>query len=171
MAYNVDIDSGYRTLVSTTARALAATIADDVVYVAQTSGELTAQATAASPFLFYFSASELTATGKSIRLRLVGACAVNDVAPGVTLTFGLYPVTEMDGGTAVASPTLGTVVDGSEVAFVTPAANSLSAPLASTDFKCPSDGLYAFGCLASEAMAADSVAVCPIRLEFRYISS
>lgn len=105
---------------------------------------------------FYLQPTDWTATGLSTKLRLLVGCLVTDVAPAITFTVGLYPVTAWAGGTTITNPTVGSVVSGSTVPFVSPAANSMTAETSSGDFNFPSAGYYIAALVASGAAATNS---------------
>jgi hypothetical protein len=97
-----------------------------------------------------------TVNGLATKLRLRAVVMPNDVAPGGSYTFGLYPITRpaTSGGAAVGIITLGTVVAGSTVA-VTPTADGLH-NVAGSDFAIPAAGAYVIGFVTSAAVAASS---------------
>lgn len=93
--------------------------------------------------------------GKTTMLQIVVALAVNDTAPGNTMTFGLYPISTVSGAAAQVVLGLGAVVAGSTVAIVTPAANAKPI-VESAKFAMPALGLYALGVVHSAGTAANS---------------
>lgn len=106
------------------------------------------------------------------KLRITGNVAVNDAAPGVTISIGLYPLTRP--GTSGASGnvifTVGTVVSGSNATFTTPAADS-STSATGTSFSIPSAGFYALGVRLSAGtgiVAANSTSLVNSRLQLVY---
>lgn len=90
---------------------------------------------------FNFVAADYSVTGLTPKLMLRATCDVA-TAPAITITVGLYPVTQG------ATITLGNVVTNSTIAFTTPAQNTVTTGQA-TDFTVPSDGVYALGLTVS----------------------
>lgn len=166
----VRLATQYRLVNAKPLRAQAANVTTAAVHMVQSSGLIVVQATAgATADFFYIDPDDFSVAGYSTKLRLVAACAVNDTAPAMTLTIGLYPVTNLTGGVNVNNPNFGTVISGSTIAFASPAANSESAQTYTSDFNLPAEGWYGLGVNASAAMAANSVAILPVRLEVRNV--
>ncbi len=82
--------------------------------------------------------AELAVAGLTTKLLVHSQISTTTAAPAVTITVGLYPLT------VSANFVLGTVVSGSTVATVTPAANSI-VDGNSTDFTLPANGSYVLG--------------------------
>lgn len=89
-------------------------------------------------------------------LRLEAWVTPNNVVPGVSMAFGLYPVTP--GGTNVAPiiSALGTLVPGSQVTITTGAMSASTPVDGHIDFPVPAKGLYAIGVINSGTTAANS---------------
>jgi hypothetical protein len=110
-----------------------------------------------SPTFFYLDPADFTANARTTKLRLRAGVVTNNVAPAITFTVGLYPVTAL-GGAGPAAPfvaSLGTVVTGSPVAVASPPAGS-GTWQTGTDFNCPAAGAYVAGVVTTAAVAANS---------------
>jgi hypothetical protein len=106
--------------------------------------------------LLDFDPADYAIAGKTTTFRLrVGLRVHGTAGPGVTLTFGLYPVSSVQmSGTNLAA-TLGVVVTNSTCAFVTPASGARTRGV-SANFSVGAAGLYAAGVVLSGATAANS---------------
>ena len=122
-------------------------------------GEMEGSTSGNSLLLFYFAKADYEVIGKTQKLRM-RAQVVTTVAPAVTLTFGLYPVTATSSGQF----TIGTVTSGSTIAFATPSANTLNQGN-SGDFTIPSDGYYVIGVANSGKTAGAGVTACAFQLQ------
>lgn len=111
----------------------------------------------------YLDADDFTVTGKLPKLRVRASVSPNGTAPGITFTFGLYPVT-FSGAADVLAATLGAVVTDSTAAVA-----SGGAAATSLDFAVPADGLYALGVVSSGALANNSAALLAASLDLRYV--
>jgi hypothetical protein len=170
VAQSSDVDARYRRISHVVARATSGNVSAAAVYSVLPDGVISGQAAANAPHGWVLlNAADYAVTGRTTKLRLVVGCVVNDTAPGNTMTFGLYPVGTPSGGAGITNPNFGTVVSGSTCAFATPAANSKSSAVASTDFTFPTDGWYAIGVDASAAIAANSQPQYVLRLEVRNV--
>lgn len=119
--------------------------------------------------LWPVAAADWTVTGLTTKLRLRALTLTGDTAPGITLTYGLYPISSMaSSGPSSTLITVGTVVSGSTVARATPAANSNFTDTTS-DFTLPADGVYVPGVLLSGATAASSLVACVWQLQVRHV--
>jgi hypothetical protein len=98
---------------------------------------------------------ESTVNKRTVKLNVQAAAITNAVAPGITFTVGLYPVSASAGAETVVSLTLGSVISGSTVAFTTPAKETLS-EAGSGLFVCPSAGFFALAAVVSGGAAAKS---------------
>ena len=164
------VDSRYRTVAQNSLRALSANLTGAGVFAATTAGTLAVETLANGGWQYvYIDPDDLAVSGRTTKLRLAAACGVQDNAPAITLTVGLYPVGTPSGGTNVFDANLGAVVTGTTIAFATPAANSASAQSYTTDIALPAEGWYALGVAASGAMAANSVVIMPTRVEVRNV--
>jgi hypothetical protein len=116
--------------------------------------------------IFYLDpAAYVAPAGKTLKLRVRGWTVVNTVAPAITLTVGLYPVTTIAGaGGSAPTAAIGTVVTGSTVAFASPSASTANAAV-STDFAFPTAGFYAVGVALSGAGTASSIVLGGGRLQ------
>jgi hypothetical protein len=117
---------------------------------------------------FYLDPAWATSGTRSNFWRLQATCLVNNTAPTVNFTVGLYPVTSPAGGAATMTMTLGTVVTGSTCVFNTPGANSLTA-MNSGDFAAPASGFFAFGVVVSSSSAANSAILVRAGLQYRQV--
>ena len=116
-----------------------------------------------------FALADYAVVGKTMKLRMQSVALVNAVAPGMTFTPALFPITSVTGGggtTLRLNITLGPAVAGSGVAITTPAANSVNA-VASGDFTPPADGNYLIGVTLSGSPAANSIVSVGSRLQIR----
>lgn len=84
----------------------------------------------------HLAAADYTLSGKTTKLRVRATVATVAVAPAVTITVGLYPLT-----VAAGTVTPGTVVSGSTAAVATPGTNAYTT-VDSGDFNIPADGPY-----------------------------
>jgi hypothetical protein len=106
---------------------------------------------------------------RTVKLDVQATVITNAVAPGITFTVGLYPVTAAAaGGEATVSVTLGSVIAGSTVAFATPAKEVLAEAVSSA-FVCPAAGYYALCVVASGSAAAKSSAAIRASLQMAQI--
>lgn len=97
--------------------------------------------------LFMLDPTQYGVTGKTIQLRLAAHVISNSTAPGITFTFGLYPVSSV----AALVPTLAAA--STTVAIATPALNTRSAAWG-TSITMPAAGAYVLGCTTSGTNAA-----------------
>lgn len=111
---------------------------------------LTVSGGANVPQIIYIN-SGYAVSSKTTKLRLTGWLASNATAPGITFTFGLYPVT-VAGSADVLTATLGTVVTGSTIAMTTPSASTVT-PAVGADFTLPATGAYVLGVVTSGTLA------------------
>lgn len=102
------------------------------------------------------SSGDIAVTGKTTRFRTRVVYAINATAPGITLNWGLYPVTVFAGGSSSITPTLGTVLSGSVASKASPALGTAE-QITSTgfDLSAVTGGLaYVPGLVASAGTAA-----------------
>lgn len=146
---------------------LAGTVAATYAVV---TGGLSSGGTGTAPPLWYPQSADLAVAGKTTRFRVVVGYAVNATAPGVTFTWGLYPVTAVAGGASVVSYTLGTVVVGSTVLVVTPGASGGTRSVSSGfDMSALTNGtLYVPGVVVSATTNANSHVHFNFSLEMRH---
>lgn len=113
--------------------------------------------------------ADLNANGRTVKYRVKAVVGTNAVAPGITITFGLYPLTFTPGASGVASTWVaGAVVAGSTIAFATPAANGQLTGN-SGDFTAPATGYFAVGFALSSNTAANSVTHLRAMLQARQV--
>lgn len=93
--------------------------------------------------------------GYTKKLRIKAIRGVNAVAPAVTFTVGLHPVTAAGGIVGGAAYNAGAVVAGSGVAFVNPGATSVSQTVGAS-FSFPAAGLYQVATVTSGLTAVSS---------------
>lgn len=122
----------------------------------------------AVPDQFYFATGDYTVAGLTQKLRVRAQCVTNATAPTVTITFGLYPITASAGASGQLTFTIGAVVSGSTVAFVTPSASTQNQNN-SGDFTVPADGYYALGYVGSGTQAANSAVGLTAQLQTRNV--
>lgn len=118
------------------------------------------------PFIRLDPADYGTVPGKTLKIRMVAVCAVNDTAPGVSFGMRLYPVTLPSGGAGALVATMGAFAVANPP-FLTPAANSITeAEGTADDF--PAAGIYALGVSNSGATAASSMTHFTVRLQYAW---
>lgn len=107
---------------------------------------------------YYDPADHPTLDGLAPKLRVRAQVWCNDVAPGVTFTFGLHPVTNpaTSGAAGVRTYNISAAVAGSTVALATPAADSGANNSVSADFAAPTAGMYVLGFVQSGGNTAAS---------------
>jgi hypothetical protein len=105
---------------------------------------------------------------RTVKLNLQATCVTNAVAPAVTFTVGLYPVSGSAGAEKKVELTLGSVVSGSTAAFTTPA-KEVQVEQASGLFTCPSAGLYAVAVVVSGSAAAKSAVAVRANLQMSQV--
>lgn len=108
------------------------------------------------PVLVPFVAADHAVTGLTTVLRLRVFTTTNGTAPGISYTYGMYPISSIAGSGNTINLTVGAVVAGSTVTRTTPAASSGFVD-ASADFAIPSDGRYVLGVSTSGAQGTGSV--------------
>jgi hypothetical protein len=106
------------------------------------------------PVLVPIVAADHTVSGLATKLRLRAILACNAAAPGITFTFGLYPVSFGSTGFSI-TPTLGTVVPNTTVAFASPGASTENLGV-SSEIDLPADGVYVLGVNLSGTPAAST---------------
>lgn len=128
-------------------------------------GGITAQGVWVPP-----SSGDIAVAGKTTRMRLRVSWLTNATAPGITITWGLYPVTGLAGGAGLISVTMGTVIAGSTAAAVTPAVTTAGVSTgASFDFSAITGGTaYILGVAGSGSQAANSLVAANAILEMRH---
>lgn len=119
---------------------------------------------------FIYDPADLLAGSRTTKMRLRVRCTTNSVAPSVTYTAGLYPVTAFGGGsgTPPTVATLGTVVTGSTVVFASPGAATNTVSL-SSEFNAPASGNYVFAVATSALANANSTVLFVVELQYRQI--
>lgn len=103
----------------------------------------------------YLDPVDMDLTGYTTKYRVRAVCLTDAVAPAVTFTVGLYPISAVAGGADAITMTAGTVQSGSTVAFASPALSTRSQGN-SGDFTAPAAGYYALGVVISGTTAASS---------------
>jgi hypothetical protein len=106
-------------------------------------------------------------SGRTTKLNLRAQVSTNATAPGITFTFGWYPLTPSGAGDNFTW-TLGTVLSGSTVAIATPLASTVT-PGSSGDFTFPADGMYAPGVVTSGSLAAGAAGMVSAQLHLRWV--
>lgn len=101
-----------------------------------------------------FDPADYAVSGLTTRLRIRAAVVVDDTAPAITFTVGLYPITSVGAANSIRT-TLGVVVTGSQAAVVSPPANQTTQAV-SSDFTPPAAGIYSVGVLPSGSPAGSS---------------
>lgn len=119
---------------------------------------------------FYINPADWLANSRTTKLRVRWTLNINAVAQTGSMTAGLYPITLPFGGSSAQAPlvaTVGTVVAGSTVSFVTPGANSYTVT-ESSEFNAPSAGVYIFG-VGTTTLAASSQHILTGHLQMRQV--
>jgi hypothetical protein len=120
------------------------------------------------PLIFDFNKADYEVGDKTQKLCIRVQLGTNATAPGITYTFGLYPVSAMGGATSTVTMTLGMVVSGSTVAFASPSSSALTRK-SSGDFTIPSDGAYVLGFVASGSPAANARTLLSAQIQTRSV--
>jgi hypothetical protein len=116
-------------------------------------GLLAAAETGTGIQILYIDPVDFEVAGKTLKYRIRAMLLTNAKAPACTFTVGLYPITGTAGISGKVKPTIGAVVAGSTVAFVSQAASTQGKGL-STEFTPPAAGYYAIGVEQSVATSA-----------------
>lgn len=120
----------------------------------------------------YIAAADYPAAGTlAAKLRIRVQIHCNDVAPGVTFTAALHPVTRpaTSGAAGLCIYTIGAAVASSGIAIATPAADSSNVAVGAADIALPADGYYVIGITTSGgALAASSHVHISAILQMRY---
>jgi hypothetical protein len=142
----------YRTLLRVAGRATVVGAAGTkyilLAGISDTSAVSSIGASAAAIFWRSLLATSYAVSGYTTKLRVSGGVLVAGTPPGVTITFGLYPIT-----TAGGNISLGTRVADSAAVVVSPTSNTNTGTV-SADFDLPTDGNYAIGYELSGTPAA-----------------
>lgn len=114
--------------------------------------------------------AEFAANARVTKLNLRLTVVPNAVAPAVTFTGGLYPISTYAGASGVAPvpASIGAVVTGSTVPIATPAAVT-RVTATSGDFNIPAAGAYAMGVTVSGTPAAGSITALMAELSMRQV--
>lgn len=163
-------NSSYRVILDSSGSLTAASVAGTYGFGQGIPVQITGTGTAAPANTIYIAAADFpTVNGLTTKLRVRAQVFCNDVAPGVTFTFGLHPITRpaTSGGVGLVIYTIGTAVASSTAAIATPAADSSNVN-ASADFAIPADGHYVLGVVTSGgALAASSHVHMSVCLQLR----
>lgn len=115
----------------------------------------------------YLDPQAFIVAGKTTKLVIRAEYLANPTAPAMTTTVGLYPISTVGGAVGTITYTAGTVVTGSTIAFVSPAASSMNQG-ASVSFDFPAPGFYAVGFRNSAAPAANSLGALTTSLSWHH---
>jgi len=124
----------------------------------------------ATTYLIYLDPADYAAGARTVKMRLRAILLTDATAPGISYTYGLYPVASW-GGASGATPTiasLGTVVSGSAVTFSSPG-TSAQLQSVSADFAMPAAGFYAIGVAPSGTAAANALTSHIAHLQMRQV--
>jgi hypothetical protein len=119
---------------------------------------------------FYLDPTLYNANARTTKLNLRLTATPNAVAPAITFTAGLYPITTY-GGAAGSGPsiaTVGTIVSGSSTPIISPGAAATSTGT-SGDFNFPAAGMYHLAIITSGAGAANSITELTANLDMRQV--
>jgi hypothetical protein len=111
---------------------------------------------------------ESSVNKRTVKLTLQATCVTNAVAPAVTFTVGLYPVSSSAGAEKKVEVGLGTVISGSTAVFASPGKETQT-EAASSSFTCPTAGLYALAVVVSGSAAPKSAAAVRAALQMSQI--
>lgn len=114
----------------------------------------------------YIDDADYTISGRTPKLRLRAQVSTNATQPTITFTVGLYPVT-FAGGADSLTLTAGTVVSGSTVAIVSPAASSTTQGN-SGDFSLPGDGQYCLAVVTSGQLTNNNASLIGAQLQLHW---
>ena len=120
--------------------------------------------------VFYLNPSFYNANSRVTKLNLRLTAIPNAVAPAITFTAGLYPVSTY-GGASGAGPTIasvGTIVSGSSTPIASPSAAALTTAT-SGDFNFPAAGGYTLIVITNGTPAAGSLTELNAYLEMRQV--
>jgi hypothetical protein len=129
-------------------------------------GGLNGLSTTGAPPVPFFDPAVYAVAGRSAKLRLQLALAVNATAPGSDFTLALQPVTAVGGGSGAVAYTLGASI--ASVALTAPGASAM-AEASSADVDAPAAGYYALVLATSATIAANSRVVANCRAELRHV--
>lgn len=117
----------------------------------------------------YLDPADYLANTRTTKLR-VRAAVVPSVAPAITFTVGLYPVSTYAVGASIHPRVnaLGTVVSGSTAAVASPPVNAVT-KVDSSEFNFPAAGAYVLGIAQAGAPAATSVTDFVVSLQMRQV--
>lgn len=122
-----------------------------------------------SPYLLHLDSADFpTITGKAQKLRLKVQYYGNNLAPGASFVFGIYPVVSTSGTFGTLGIDIGTVVTGSTVTLSTPAANSILAQV-SSNIDLPANGHFVLGYTISGSMNGQFYAQCSASVQHLYV--
>jgi hypothetical protein len=124
---------------------------------------------AVSDLAVYLDPADWTAGSRTTQMQLRMRWRTNDVAPGISFTFGLWPVSTWanpGGGQAAIIASVGAQASGSAVALTTPSA-SAGGVAVSGAFTAPTAGDYILGVQASGSQALSSVVSLVAQLMYR----
>jgi len=116
-----------------------------------------ANAVSAADVVIDLDPTEFNANARTTKLNLRVTAIPNAVAPGVTFTTSLWPISTYAGasGSVPLIASVGTLTAGSSVAIASPAATTRVTQV-SGDFNCPAAGAYVLGTTFTGAVAAGS---------------
>lgn len=166
-----DRDANWQSIVQCDYRAGINGLSTTPCYAGGTAIIVSGSAGSAVSGLWIPNASDIAITGKTTHLRVRALIVPNTVNPGVTFTWGLYPISAISGATnAGEGLTLGTVIAGSTAALAPTASTPADVKGTSFDVSAVTGGLggYVIGVVASGAQAATSNVACIAFLEKSY---
>lgn len=105
--------------------------------------------------------------GKTLKMRVVGTCLVNNVAPTSSFGFRIFPIATVGGAAGVVTGTFGaSPISGTE--FATPAANSMT-PAVSATINFPTADQFMLGMsVATATVAANSMVHFTVSIQVRW---
>jgi len=135
-----------------------------------TAQNVAAGGAAAHTVIVFLDPTDYNANSRTTKLRLRLIAVPNAVAPSVTFTARLYPITVLTGasGNPPLVNTLGAAIGSSDAAIAGPAALGMSTS-SSLDFNFPAAGFYMVAITTSAGPAAGSIIDFVATLQYRQV--
>ena len=160
-------NSAYKHILDDNTFVIAGTVVGTYLFAA--TGLLSAAEAAAGITMPYLDPADYAVAGKTTKYRLRAQVYTNAVAPTATFVVGLFPISAVAGAEGKVKPTVGTITEGSQVTFTTPAKETRSQGN-SGDFTAPAAGHFALGVTTSTATtAAKSDEIICVQLQVRNV--
>lgn len=156
----------YRTIFTATGAYAVATANTYLIRSSDLIATLPASAVAMPPAALYLDDADYTVANKSAVLNLRVQHFQNNVAPAITFTYEVRPLTIGTGTSSGLTFTVGSTLATVNVA--SPAANSATS-VATADFAFPTDGHYAITVTSSGTPAANNISLFNVHLRLRHV--